>query len=252
MKQNKIFAYGRHAVRDALLYAPRALTKVYLDVKMVDTKLRRQVEEAGVPTAKLSEGMARSDMKSGTAHQGVIGSISIPQLMLPYRKFLEGLEATPRTMLVLLNGVQDPHNVGAIIRTAAGFGAAAVLMPQIGQAPVTGSVIKVSAGMAFRLPLVTIGNVKQTVLDLKKKGFKIYSMAGDPPVGRAGGAQSINAEPFGGPAVFILGNEGSGIPEDIRQISDTVLSIPMDPKCESLNVAAAAAVALYAWSSKVK
>jgi len=202
-------------VRDALLYAPRALTKVYLDVKMVDTKLRRQVEEAGVPTAKLSEGMARSDMKSGTAHQGVIGSISIPQLMLPYHKFLESLEATPHTMLVLLNGVQDPHNVGAIIRTAAGF----------------------------RLPLVSIGNVKQTVLDLKKKGFKVYSLAGE-------GAQNIGTEAFGGPSVFILGNEGSGIPEDIRQISDTVLSIPMDPKCESLNVAAAAAVALYAWSSK--
>ena len=250
MKQNKIFAYGRHAVRDALLYAPRALTKVYLDVKMVDTKLRRQVEEAGVAVAKLSEGMARSDMKSGTAHQGVIGSISIPQLMLPYHKFLESLEATPSTMLVLLNGVQDPHNVGAIIRTAAGFGATAVLMPQIGQAPVTGSVIKVSAGMAFRLPLVSIGNVKQTVLDLKKKGFKVYSLAGDLPAGKAGGAQPIGTEVFGGPSVFILGNEGSGIPEDIRQISDTVLAIPMDPKCESLNVAAAAAVALYAWASK--
>ncbi len=243
MKQNKIFAYGRHAVRDALLYAPRALTKVYLDAKMVDTKLRRQIEEAGVSVAKLSEGMARSDMKSGTAHQGVIGSISIPQLMLPYQKWLDSVEVTPRTMLVILNGVLDPHNVGAIIRTAAGFGAAAVLMPEKGQAPVTGSVIKVSAGMAFRLPLVSVGSVKQTVLDLKKKGFKVYSLAGE-------GAQSIGTEAFGGPAVFILGNEGSGISDDIRKVSDSVLSIPMDPRCESLNVAAAAAVALYAWSAK--
>ena len=97
--------------------------------------------------------------------------------------------------------------------------------------------------MAFRLPLVSIGNVKQTVLDLKKKGFKVYSLAGE-------GAQNIGTEAFGEPAVFILGNEGSGIPEDIRAISDTVLSIPMDAKCESLNVAAAAAVALYAWSAK--
>ena len=76
------------------------------------------------------------------------------------------------------------------------------------------------------------------------------SLAGAPPAGEAGGAQSIGTEAFGGPSVFILGNEGSGIPEDIRKISDTVLSIPMDPKCESLNVAAAAAVALYAWASK--
>jgi 23S rRNA (guanosine2251-2'-O)-methyltransferase len=242
MKQNKIFAYGRYAVRDALLYAPRALTKVYLDHAMVDTKLRRQVEEAGVPVAKLSEGMARSDMKSGTAHQGIIGSISIPQLMLPYQKFLEELQATPATMLVMLNGVLDPHNVGAIIRTAAGFGATAVLIPEKGQAPVTGVVIKVSAGMAFRVPLVSIGSVKQTVADLKKKGFSIYSLAGE-------GSQNIGHEAFGTPAVFILGNEGSGVPEDIRKMSDKVLAIPMDSKCESLNVAAAAAVALYSWSA---
>jgi 23S rRNA (guanosine2251-2'-O)-methyltransferase len=243
MKQNKVFTYGRHAVRDALLYARQALTKVYLDPKMVDTKLRRQIDEAKVPVAKLSEGMARSDMKSGTAHQGIIGSISIPQLMVPYHTFAQSLEAAPGTMLVILNGVQDPHNVGAIIRTAAGFGATAVLMPEKGQAPVTGAVLKVSAGMAFRLPLVGIGSVKGTVLELKKKGFKIYSLAGE-------GAQPIGTEEFASPSVFILGNEGSGIPEDIRKVSDTVLSIPMDPRCESLNVAAAAAVALYAWSMK--
>jgi 23S rRNA (guanosine2251-2'-O)-methyltransferase len=249
MKQNKIFAYGRHAVRDALLYAPRALTKVYLDPKMVDTKLRRQIEETKVPIAKLSEGMARSDMKSGTAHQGIIGSISIPQLMRPYEAFAAGLVPTPRTMLVLLNGVQDPHNVGAIIRTAAGFGATAVLMPLKGQAPVTGAVIKVSAGMAFRMPLVQIDSVKHTLLDLKKKGFTVYSLAGDLPA-QGKSAKTIGKEDFTSPAVFVLGNEGSGIPEDIRTISDTILSIPMDPQCESLNVAAAAAVALYAWSVK--
>ncbi len=243
MKQNKVFAFGRHAVRDALLYAPRALTKVFLDPKMVDTKLRRQIEEARIPVAKLSEGMARSDMKSGTAHQGVIGSISIPQLMVPYQKFAETLTAEPGALLVILNGVLDPHNVGAIIRTAAGFGATAVLMPEVGQAPVTGAVLKVSAGMAFRLPLVSIGSIKQTVVDLKKKGFKVYSLAGE-------GAQPISSERFDAPAVFILGNEGSGIPEDIRKISDTTLAIPMDPRCESLNVAAAAAVALYAWSAR--
>jgi len=243
MKQNKIFTYGRHALSEALKYAPQALTKVYLDHKMVDTKLRRQIDQAGIPVAKLSEGMARSDMKSGTAHQGIIASVSVPQLMVPEQKFFETLEVTPDTALVLLSGVQDPHNVGAIIRTAAGFGAAAILMPEHGQAPVTGAVIKVSAGMVFRMPLVSIGSIKQTVSELKKRGFAVYALAGE-------GTQTIGREAFAGPAVFILGNEGAGIPEDIRKLATTTLSIPIHARAESLNVAASAAVALYAWSAK--
>ena len=243
MKQNKVFTYGRHALSEALKYAPHAVTKVYLDNKQVDTKLRGQIDRLGIPVAKLSEGMARSDMKSGAAHQGIIGSISIPQLMVPFEKFLETLEVKPGVAVVLLDGVQDPHNVGAIIRSSAGLGASAVIMPERGNAAVTGAVLKVSSGMAFRITLVHAASAKYAALELKKKGFKLYALADE-------GARPINKEEFKEPAVFILGNEGSGIPEDIRKISDTVLSIPMDPRCESLNVAAAAAVALYAWSTK--
>ncbi len=242
MKQNKVFTYGRHALKEALDFAPHALTKVYLDSKQIDTKLQRQIEAANIPIAKLSEGMARSDMKSGTAHQGIIGSVSIPQLLQPYERFLESLQNTPSTSVVLLSGVQDPHNVGAIIRTAAGFGASAVLLPEVGTASVTGAVLKVSAGMAFRIPLVTIKSTKQVVADLKKRGFKIYALAGE-------GTTPIHSEKFEGPAAFIFGNEGSGIADEIRNKADVVLSIPIHSRTESLNVAASAAVALYAWSA---
>lgn len=240
MKQAKVFTYGRHALKEALDHAPRAVTKVYLDHKMVDTKLRRQIDQAGIPVAKLSEGMARSDMKSGTAHQGIIGSISVHQLMVPFETFLETVALTPDTSVVVLGGVQDPHNVGAIIRSAAGFGAAAVIIPEYGNASITGAVIKVSSGMAFRIPLVSVPSAQQAVSALRKKGFTTYALAGE-------AGTPIASERFETPSAFIFGNEGSGVGDEVRKVADKTLSIPMDPRCESLNVAASAAVALYAW-----
>ena len=144
---------------------------------------------------------------------------------------------------MLLNGVQDPHNVGAIIRSAAGFGAAGVLLPEKEQAPITGTVLKVSAGMAFRIALVTVSDIYATIHDLKRRGFKIYAMAG-------GGASNITQEQFTSPALFILGNEAKGIVPGIRALCDKVLSIPISPRAESLNVAASSAVAMYAWSTQ--
>ena len=249
MKQSKVFTYGRHALSEALRHAPQAVTKVYLDRTMTDTKLRAQIDRLQIPVAKLSEGMARSDMKSGIAHQGIIGSISLFALVQPFAKFAETLAPAKSTALVLLNGVQDPHNVGAIIRTATGFGASAVLLPERGTAAVSGAVIKVSAGMAFRIPLVQVVSVKQTIIDLKRKGFKIYGLAGDVPI-QAGGAVALSQARFDAPSVFILGNEGAGLGDDVLKLCDHVLSIPMDPRCESLNVAAAAAVTLYEWSKR--
>ncbi len=241
MKQSKVFTYGRHALSEALMHAPQAVTKVYLDKTMTDTKLRGQIDRMQIPVAKLSEGMARSDMKSGVAHQGIIGSISLFALMRPFMHFVETLRPTKDTALVLLNGVQDPHNVGAIIRTAAGFGASGVIIPERGTAAVSGAVIKVSTGMTFRIPLVSVVSIKHTILELKKRGFRIYGLAGE-------GATPLSKARFESPVAFILGNEGAGLEDDIRKLCDEVLAIPMDPRCESLNVAAAAAVTLYEWA----
>lgn len=192
---------------------------------------------------ELRDGQARADLKSGAAHQGVVAQVLLSELVVPYEKFIDTLVPTPHTALVLMSGVTDPHNVGAIIRTAAAFGAAGVLMPEVNQAPVSGAVIKVSAGMAFRVPLVQVSKLQQTISDLKKRGFKVYGLAGE-------GKASITSEPFADPSVFIVGNEGEGIPSHLRALCDKTLSIPINPQCESLNVAAAAAVALFAWSTK--
>lgn len=243
MKQNRIYIYGKHAVMEALRYAPQALTKVYIDPKLADPEFKKLLQSANLPTAKLSEGLARADLASGTAHQGIVGQLSIPQLMLAYPKWADTLAITPDTSLVLLAGVQDPHNVGAIIRSCAGFGTVAVLLPTVGQSPVTGVVAKSSAGMAFRIPMVQVDDMLHAIADLKKRGFKAYGLTGDGP-------HSLHAEVFEGPALFILGNEGTGLPPHLRALCDRLLAIPTHPRAESLNVAAAAAVTLFAWSSR--
>lgn len=244
MKQNKVFTYGRHALSEALKYAPHAVTKVYLDRTMTDTKLRRQIDVARIPIAKLSEGMARSDMKSGAPHQGIIGSISIANLLIPMEKFLASHEPRKDSCVVILDQVQDPHNAGAIIRSAVAFGASAVFLPARGTTAVTGAVLKVSAGMAFRVPLVSCASATQAALELKRKGYRVYALAGE-------ASHAIDEERFDAPAAFILGNEGEGVGKEERSAADRSLSIPMDPRCESLNVAASAAVALYAWRQRL-
>ena len=182
-------------------------------------------------------------MEEDAVHQGVVGVLSTPRLMLPYKEFITSLSVTPHTALVLLGEVQDPHNVGAIIRSAAGFGVAGVLIPEHNQAQVTGAVIKVSAGMAFKIPLVAVGNVNTTARDLKEKGFWIYGLDGDAPL-------SVSGETYSKPSVFILGNEGRGLRLKTQEVCDVLLSIPMHPRCESLNVSVSAAVTLAAWSTQ--
>jgi len=139
--------------------------------------------------------------------------------------------------------LQDPHNVGAIIRSAAAFGISGVLIPEHNQAPITGAVVKTSAGMAFRVPLVAIGNTNNTIRVLKEKFFTVYGLAMD-------GSRDVSEEKFDTPALFIVGNESKGIREKTLALCDTLLRIPMHPRCESLNAAVSTAIVLHEWSSQ--
>jgi 23S rRNA (guanosine2251-2'-O)-methyltransferase len=176
-------------------------------------------------------------------HQGIVAGISAERLQVPYRTYIETVSVTNSTAVLVLAEVQDPHNVGAVIRSAAAFGMSAVLIPEHNQAPVTGTVVKVSAGMAFKIPLVAIGNVNTTLRDLKQRGFFIYGLEG-------AGTATTHSEQYTKPSVFVLGNEGEGLREKTAAVCDALLSIPIHPRCESLNAAAATAVVLADWSAQ--
>ena len=239
-KQDKIYIYGTHAVEEALLNNPEALDLI-LSTHPLPSAYVTMAKNAKIRLEKLNKDSMPRGVDNKVAHQGYIGRISLDKLVVPYKEFVESLKVTPDTCLVVLGEVQDPQNVGAIIRSAAGFGIAGVLVPEHNQAPVNGTVVKVSAGMAFRVPLVRIGNVNSTLKDLKERGFWIYGLDGE-------AKQSLTTEKFESPSVIILGNENTGIREKTLESCDIPLSIPMNKDCESLNVGASAAVALYAWS----
>lgn len=242
MAQDKIYIYGKHALTEALWHTPKAVKKVFLAPSVDDPALRALVKERGISAGVLgAEDAARA--VGDASHQGVIGVIAPNELVVSYDDFAKDLSVGPDTALVLLNEVQDPHNVGAVIRSAAAFGISGVLIPEHDQAQVTGAVVKVSAGMAFRIPLVSIGNTNHTLRDLKERGFWVYGLAGE-------GSNPLTKEEFTVPAVFVLGNEARGIREKTRELCDVLLSIPMHPQCESLNAAASMAITLYAWSAQ--
>ncbi len=243
MKSDKIFIYGKHALIEALSNNPKAIKKVYLSPKQNDPTLRDLIRKVGVSMAPLEQKQVHG-IEGQATHQGVIGVTSTSDLVRPFKDFLATLKVGDNTALVLLGELEDPHNVGAIIRSAAAFGISGVLIPEHNQAPVTGAVIKVSAGMAFRVPLVSIGNINQTLRELKDAGFTVYGLAGE------AGAKSITEKSFDTPSVFVVGNEGDGIRQKTREYCDELVAIPMHPKCESLNAAASASIALYAWSAK--
>ena len=198
---------------------------------------------AGLEVARLGSEKKTRSVTGGEAHQGIVAVVALHALMQEYDDFIGGLESGPDTVLVILDELKDPHNVGAIIRSAAALGAAGVLIPSRRQAPVTGTVIKVSAGMAFRVPLVETGNLNLTVRDLQKRGFRVFGFEAD-------AKDSVWNEPFDGPSVLLMGSEGEGIRRRTGELCDRLLTIPIHPRAESLNVAASAAVALAAWSNR--
>lgn len=245
MKQDKIYIYGKHALKEALYCSPQVVDKIFLAKEVDDLDLKNAIEKSGITVSSLGSKNGIKDIKDSASHQGVIGRVSLNKLIHPYEDFIKNLKINKDTSLLILAEIEDPHNVGAIIRSAAAFGVSGVLIPQRKQAPITGAVVKVSAGMAFRVPLVEIGNINSVIGDLKKRGFWIYGLDGD-------AKQTISDESYDKPSVFILGNEAKGIRQKTLELCDALISIPIDSRCESLNVAASTAVMLYEWSSHHK
>lgn len=239
----KIYIYGKHALMEALTHTPQVIRKVYLAPDLKDHDLRTLLGRHQIPLAELAAGKGKDLVGKDTVHQGIIATMDPAALMVPLDTFIATLDMSKRPALALLGEVQDPHNVGAIIRSAAAFGLAGVLIPEHHQAGVTGAVVKTSAGMTFKIPLVSIGNVNNTLAVLKEKGFWIYGLA-------MSGATALGAEAFDAPSVFIIGNEGAGIREKTLEACDVTLSIPMHKRTESLNAAVSAAVVFYEWSRK--
>jgi 23S rRNA (guanosine2251-2'-O)-methyltransferase len=231
--------YGKHAIAALLANVPDRVEHLYLAPSAMEG-LAELAQARGVRIEPVTPGLLHKEL-DGAVHQGAIARVSLSGLMQDYSKFMKDLPVTPATSLVMLNEVSDPYNVGAIIRSAAAFGASGVLIPSHNQAPVTGIVAKASAGTVFTIPLIGINNENQTLMDLKKRGFWAYGLAGE-------GDHDLPKEKFDAPAVFVVGSEGNGLRQKTREHCDILLRIPMSNTVESLNASVSAAVVLSTWS----
>lgn len=146
-------------------------------------------------------------------------------------------------MLVMLDGIEDPHNLGAIVRTAHAAGADAVVIPERRAAPVTETAAKAAAGALAHLPVVKVGNLNQTLDRLKKQGFWIYGLD-------ERGTEDYDTVQYTAPSVLVVGAEGKGLHEMVAKRCDVLVRIPMAGRIASLNVSVATGIALFEWKRR--
>lgn len=173
----------------------------------------------------------------GHRHQGVLAYVA-PVEYADLDKVINEAAAKENPLLILLDGIEDPHNLGAILRTADAVGADGVLLPRHHSVPLNATVAKTSAGAIEYVPVARIGNIAQTLKELKDKGFWVYGadMDGDCDYDKAN---------FTGPVVLIIGSEGHGIARLTRENCDTIVSLPMVGRINSLNASVAGAILMY-------
>jgi 23S rRNA (guanosine2251-2'-O)-methyltransferase len=175
----------------------------------------------------------------GQRHQGVLGEGG-PFVYTEFEDLLRNLKNRGDAALVLaLDGITDPHNLGAILRSAAAAAVDGVVLPERRSAAVNETVIRASAGTAGRVPVCRVVNLGRALDELKEAGTWIYGLAAGED------SHSYLEEPFDRATVLVLGAEGEGLHQKIRERCDGLLSIPMPGGIESLNVSAAAAVTMF-------
>lgn len=242
----KIYLYGRNPLKEALLAAKRGnvsvIEKLFLTKQAEEEpKVMSLVQVNKLAYDVVTYQEIESMVGKGVVHQGVCALLHESVLYTPLEEVLKTAKAkTGNSLFVLLDKLQDPHNVGAIIRSAVAFGADAILLPDHEQVLVNGTVIKTSSGMTFAIPIVKIGNINTTLTKLKDNGFWTYGLTGS-------GDTELQTTVFDTNTVIVIGSEGDGIRTKTLEVCDFKLSIQTSELCESLNASNASAVVLYEW-----
>ncbi|WP_251423016.1 23S rRNA (guanosine(2251)-2'-O)-methyltransferase RlmB [Veillonella agrestimuris] len=231
------YIVGRNAVKEALK-ANRSIQRILVNEDKANSGLAdiiglaksKRIDVRLVPVKQLNR------YELDIPHQGVIAFVNAVE----FKELGEVLQETTHDvpLLILTDGVEDPHNMGAIIRTAECVGATAVLIPKRHNAPINATVAKTSAGAVEQIPLVQIGNVTQTIKQLQKQGFWVLGAHME------GNATLYEAD-MTVPLVLVIGNEGKGISRVVKEACDFLVTIPMYGQLNSLNASVAAAVLMY-------
>ena len=230
---------GRNAVTEALR-AGTAIDKIYMAKGETDHTLGRianTAKKAGIVIVDVDR--RKLDAMSVThSHQGVIAVAAVREYASVEDILNAAYDKGENPLIVVCDEISDPHNLGAIIRTAECAGAHGVIIPKRRSAGLTAVVAKTSAGAVSYLPVARVPNLPAMLKDLKKQGIWVYGTAAE------GSTTLYNAD-LKGPAAIVIGSEGDGMSRLVRECCDFLVSIPMSGRISSLNASAAAAILLY-------
>ena len=230
---------GRNALQEALK-AGRQIDKVYLVEGNPDRSLLRlaaQAKDAGAVIIKTDR--RKLDQMSQThAHQGVIAMAAAHEYATLEDLLARAEERGENPLLVVCDELEDPHNLGAILRTAECAGAHGVIIPKRRSVGLTAVVAKASAGAVEHLPVARVNNISAALQELKSHGVWVYGTAAE-------GNTPLWESDLQGPSAIVIGNEGTGMSRLVREQCDFTVSIPMKGQISSLNASAAAAILLY-------
>ncbi|GLZ77561.1 RNA methyltransferase [Actinorhabdospora filicis] len=237
-KDTFITVYGRMPVLEVLQDAGLDVDKIVVAHGGHGDSLDRILDLArrrGVPVERATAQRVKLLAGNGKHDQGIIADVVAPRM----RGIAEFVTETPeRASVLVLDGVNNPSNVGMIIRTATGAGMTAIVLPHVGSPGVDPLVVKASAGVAYRAAIVRARTGASAVESLREAGYTVYGLSGDAPRG-------LYASEFAPRAAFVLGNETEGLSRETSALVDEWVSIPLEGGVESLNVASAAAVLCY-------
>jgi 23S rRNA (guanosine2251-2'-O)-methyltransferase len=229
---------GFHAVTSRLRQRPETVTEIYVDAERNDARakeLRELAKRLNVRVIPVD--MKRLDgMAGGVRHQGVVAQaepLNMPQFI---EDVLDAIEEPP--LILILDGVQDPHNLGACLRVADGAGAHAVIAPKDRSVGLTTAAIKVASGAAESVPYIVVTNLARTMRDLKDKNIWLVGADDSAP-------ESLYKAKLEGALGMVLGAEGEGLRRLTKESCDLLVSIPMFGAIASLNVSVASGICLY-------
>lgn len=248
MSSNKVL-FGFHAVGVRLKTAPQSVIEIHFDASRRDARMRQFLDRVAEVGCRLieSDGLRISKLCGGHGHQGVAARVKEIAQVHSLDELLENLEASQADvpvaervapLILVLDGVTDPHNLGACLRVADGAGVHAVIAPKDHAAGINATVAKVASGAAETVPYFMVTNLARTLNELKERNIWILGTSDQ-------ATKTLYQADLKGPVALVLGAEGDGIRLLTSKTCDELVSIPMRGAVESLNVSVASGVCLY-------
>jgi len=236
MKSKMIF--GFHAVTSRLRHEASSVEEIYVDASRVDGRMKELLSAAKAANVRVIpvDDQRLSNIVGTRRHQGVVAKAGELSLARNLDELLDAIDGPP--LLLILDGITDPHNLGACLRVADGVGAHAVIAPKDRAVGLNATAAKVASGAAETVPYITVTNLARTLRELKERNILLIGTTED-------GEKSLYEADFSGPAALIMGSEGEGMRRLTRETCDVLVNVPMFGSVESLNVSVASGVCLY-------